>query len=83
MMKKLNDEEIKKFSERPNVKKVDVENFLMKMKTYSGVPVALEILVSNAKSDKWNNETIEAALDGILSAGDLKLKDLVVEQTIK
>ena len=77
MMKKLTDEEIKKFSERPNVKKVDVENFLMKMKTYSGVPVALEILVSNAKSDKWNNETIEAALDGILSAGDLRLSDLV------
>lgn len=76
MMKSLTVEEIKKFSERPNVKKVEVENFLTKM--YSGVPTAIEILVSDAKSDKWNNETIEAILDGILSAGGLKLSDLVV-----
>ncbi len=77
MMKKLTMEEIKKFSKRPNVKKVEVENFLMKM--YSGVPTAIEILVKDAKSDKWNNETIEAILDGILSAGGLRLSDLIVK----
>ena len=76
MMKMLTKEEIKKFSERPNVKKVEVESFLTKM--YSGVPTAIETLITDAKSDKWNNETIEAILDGILSAGELKLSDLVV-----
>ncbi len=75
MMKKLTIEEIEKFSEGPNVRKEEVENFLIKM--YSGVPTAIENLVLNAKSDKWNNETIEAVLNGILYAGELKIDDLL------
>ncbi len=75
MMKELTVEEVKKFSERPNVRKEDVEKFLMSM--HSGVPTAIETLVATAKSGKWNNETIEAIMDGILSAGGLKIDDLL------
>lgn len=77
MMKKLTVEEIRQFAERPNVKKIDAENFLMKMNIGNGIPIIMENLVADAKSYKWNNETVEAILDGILAAGGLEINDLV------
>lgn len=77
MMKKLTVEEIKSLSERPNVKKVAVENFLINMGIGSGTPVTIEHLVTDAKLNKWNNETIEAILDGILTSSGLEIEDLM------
>ena len=77
MMKKLTVEEIKGFSERPNVKKVAVENFLKSMNIGEGTPLTIEHLVTDAKSNKWNNETVEAILDGILTSGGLKIEELL------
>lgn len=79
MMKKLTIEEIRQFAERPNVKKTDAENFLMRMDIGSGIPIILENLCADAKSYKWNNETVEAILNGILKAGGLKINDLLAK----
>lgn len=76
MMKKLTVEEIKRFVEKPNVKKDDAENFLMSMNTCNGVFINMENLFENAKNSEWNNETIEAIVNGILTAGGLEPDDL-------
>jgi len=78
MMKKLTVEEIERLSERHNVKKVTVENFLMNMSISSGTVATIEHLVTDAKLNKWNNETIEAILDGILTSGGLEMEDLMI-----
>jgi hypothetical protein len=80
MMKKLTIEEIRQFTERPNVKKAVAENFLMSMSIGNGIPIIIENLVANAKSYKWNNETVEAILDGILTAGGLEINDLLAKR---
>lgn len=77
MMEKITVEEIKRLSERPNVEKIVVENFLMNMSMGVGIPANIENLVNDAKLNKWNNETVEAILDGILKSGGLEIEDLV------
>jgi hypothetical protein len=69
-------ENVKKFSERPNVNKVVVENFLMRIGVGS-VPSTIENLVDDAKKHNWNNETIEAILDGILASNELEINDII------
>ena len=81
MMKKLTIEEVRQFADRPNVKKMAAENFLMNMNIGNGIPILLENLFADAKSYKWNNETVEAILNGILTAGDLKLNDLMAKKS--
>lgn len=79
MNKKLTIEEIRQFTGRPNVKKVAAENFLMGINIGNGIPIIMENLIDDAKSNGWNNETVEAILDGILVAGGLELNDLLVK----
>lgn len=83
MMEKITVEKIKCLSERPNVEKIVVENFLMNMSIGGGIPANIERLVDDAKLKKWNNETVEAILDGILAAGGLEIEDLVNPGNIK
>lgn len=77
MMEKITVEEVERLSERPNVEKIVVENFLMNMSIGGGTPANIEHLVDDAKLNKWNNETVEAILDGILKSGGLKIEDLI------
>ena len=65
-MRKLKMEEIEEFANRPDVKKVAVENLLMSMGT--DLHDILGNLCLDAKSYKWNKQTIEAILDGIFVA---------------
>lgn len=69
-------EDIKQFSERPNVNKVATEKFLMNI-SEGNVPATIERLVADAKRYKWNNETIEAILDGILTSSGLRIGDII------
>jgi hypothetical protein len=71
----------KQFSERPNVSKVDVEKFLVGI-TAGNVPTTIERLVSDAKICKWNNETVEAILDGILAFNGLEIGDIINAQKL-
>lgn len=67
---------LKQFSVRPNVDKAVVEKFLMGISA-GNVPATIERLVSDAKAHKWNNETIEAILEGILMHNELKIGDII------
>lgn len=69
-------ENIKQFSERPNVNKMEVEKFLTGIST-GNVPANVERLVTDAKTYKWNNETVEAILDGILAYSGLEIGDII------
>lgn len=69
-------EDIKQFSERPNVNKVVAEKFLMGI-SEGNVPATIERLVADAKTYKWNNETIEAILDGILTYSGLEIGNII------
>jgi hypothetical protein len=69
-------ENVKQFSERPNVNQVVVENFLMNMSD-GGISSKMENLISDAKSNDWNKETIEAIMDGILTSDGLKISDIM------
>lgn len=85
MSKKLTLEEVRRFSDRPNVKKIDVENVLMNLDISNGVPIIIENLVTDAKLNKWNDDTIVAMLDGIAywlteAGGGLKINDLFVNK---
>jgi len=63
-------EEIEEFTNRPNVKKVAAENFLMSMG--EDLTVAMGNLGLDAKSYGWNKQTIQAILDGIWVAAGLE-----------
>jgi len=76
---KLTIEDIRQFTERPNVEKIAAEKFLINMNIENGIPVIIENLVADAKLNNWNNETVEAILDGILTAGGLKRNDLMAK----
>lgn len=69
-------ENVKQFSERPNVNKVVVESFLINISS-GNIPSKIENLVSDAKSNHWNNETIEAVMDGILAYNGLEMSDIM------
>lgn len=69
-------ENVEQFSGRPNVNKVAVENFLMNM-SIGSIPFTIENLVNDAKTHRWNNETIEAILDGILTSNGLEIGDIM------
>jgi hypothetical protein len=77
MMKKWKESvgNMSQFSNRPNVNKVAVENFLIGIGA-GNVPSNIERLVSDAKTYKWNNETIEAIIDGILRSNELEIGDI-------
>lgn len=79
-MKKLTTEDIKRLSERPDVNKVAVEDFLSRMSICNGMPIIMENLIDDAKSHKWSNETIEAILDGILDSSGMEIDDLLSEK---
>ena len=66
-------EEVEEFATRPEVKKIAVENFLMSMGTdFNNIIGNLTI---DAKSYKWNKQTIQAILDGIFLAAGLNKGD--------
>jgi len=68
-MQKLTSEEIEELANRPNVKKVAVENFLMDMG--EDLIVAMGNLGLDAKYYIWNRQTVQAILDGILVASGI------------
>jgi hypothetical protein len=78
MMKKWTEtvENLKQFSDRPNVDQAVVEKFLMSI-SVGNIPATIERLVYDAKAYKWNNETIEAILDGILISNELEIGDII------
>jgi hypothetical protein len=67
-MRELTIEEIKKLANRPNVKRIAVENFLMSMGT--DPEAAIKNLLLDAELYNWNRETILALAirDGIFIA---------------
>lgn len=69
-MRKLTKKEIERFANMPGVKKIAVENFLMSMG--EDLNNALGNLGLDAKSYRWNKETVNAILEGMwLAAGVL------------
>jgi hypothetical protein len=64
MLRKLTIDEIQSFSNRKNVKKIAVENFLMSMydMTYEDAQGNVEM---DAHLYKWNAQTVAAIRDGI------------------
>lgn len=76
MMRKLTNKEIEEFANRPGAKKIAVENFLMSMG--EDLTNAMGNLGLDAKSYKWNRETINAVLEGMLLAAGLDDGDMVI-----
>lgn len=66
MMRKLTAKEIEDLANIPKVKKVAVENFLMSMG--EDFDTAIGNLDIDAKSYKWNIDTVQAILTGIWTA---------------
>lgn len=65
MLRKLSLEEIEKLSNRPSVRRIAVENFLMTLTNNPDEYSALANLQMDAKLYKWNKETVKAIKDGI------------------
>ena len=76
MMRKLTNKEIEEFANRPGAKKIAVEKFLMSMG--EDLTNAMGNLGLDAKSYKWNRETINAVLEGMLLAAGLDEGDMVI-----
>ena len=75
-MRKLIGKEIEELANRPGVKKIAVENFLMSMG--EDITIAMGNLGIDAEQYKWNQETINAIVEGIWLASGLEDGDMVV-----
>jgi len=64
-MRQLTCEEIEKFSKRPRVRRIAVENFLYTVTNNPNVFDAYMNLDMDARLYRWNRETIKAIKDGI------------------
>ena len=67
-LRPLKPEEIKEFAARPGVRQVAVENFLMTAHHNQEITIAFMNLLRDAHLYKWNIETINAIIDGLLAA---------------
>jgi hypothetical protein len=67
-MRKLTLEEIEILSSRAGFMKIAVENFLMTLTNNPSPEVAIMNLISDARIYKWNNNTVQAIMDGIMLA---------------
>ena len=76
MMRELTGKEIEEFANRPGAKKIAVENFLMSMGT--DLTIAMGNLGVDAKQYGWNQDTINAILEGMWLAAGLEEGDMVV-----
>ncbi len=76
MMRELTEKEIEEFASRPGVKKVAIENFLMSMGT--DLTIAMGNLGIDAKQYGWNQDTIDAIVEGMWLAAGLEEGDMVV-----
>lgn len=76
MMRELTSKEIEEFAGRPGTKKIAVEKFLMSMGT--DLTVAMGNLGVDAKQYGWNQDTINAILEGMWLAAGLEDGDMVV-----
>lgn len=64
-MRKLTLDEIKEFAERPNVKKVAVENFLISFPLDIGELANYQNVLMDSRLYKWNSNTIRVIKDGL------------------
>lgn len=76
VMRKLTSQEIEMFANRTGVKKIAAENFLMSMG--EDLTDAIGNLGLDAKSYGWNQETINAIVEGMWLAAGLEDGDMVV-----
>ena len=76
MMRELTGKEIEEFANRHGAKKIAVENFLMSMGT--DLTIAMGNLGVDAKQYGWNQEIINAILEGMWLAAGLEEGDMVV-----
>ncbi len=75
-MRRMTSNEIEKFANRPGVRKIAVENFLMSMG--DNIYNAIGNVYLDAKSYEWNKETIRAILEGIWFASRLEERDTII-----
>lgn len=76
MMRELTGKEIEEFANRVGVKKIAVENFLMSMGT--DLTIAMGNLGIDVKQYGWNQDTVNAIVEGIWLAAGLEDGDMVV-----
>jgi hypothetical protein len=67
-MRELSNDEIEMFASRVGVRRIAVENFLSTLGQAGGMSNELRNLGDDAKSFKWNKETVKAIKDGIILA---------------
>ncbi len=75
-MRELTGKEIEEFASRPGAKKDAVGNFLINMGT--DLTIAMGNLGVDAKENGWNQNTIDAILEGMWLATGLEEGDMVV-----
>ena len=68
-MRELTNKEIEGLSNRTNVRKIAVENFLSTLTNNPSQGAAIQNLRYDARIYKWNVETFNAIMDGITIAG--------------
>lgn len=76
MMRELTGKEIEEFANRNGAKKIAVENFLMSMG--ADLTIAMGNLGIDAKQYGWNQDTINAIVEGMWLAAGLEEGDMVV-----
>jgi len=69
-MRQLTLEEIEILSNRAGVKKIAVENFLMRLNNNSSKETAILNLIYDTKVYNWGESTVQAIMDGIMLAGE-------------
>jgi len=67
-MRKLTVDEIEGLSNRSGVRKIAVQNFLMTLTNNPSKEAAILNLIQDTRIYKWNENTTNAILDGIILA---------------
>ena len=75
-MRKLTGKEIEEFANKPGVKKMVVENFLSSIGT--DITEIMGNVANDARLYNWNQETINAIMEGVWMAAGLEEGDMVV-----
>lgn len=76
MIRNLTSKEIEEFANRHGVKKIAVENFLSSMGT--NLTDIIGNVALDAKLYNWNQETINAIMEGVWMAAGLEEGDMIV-----